>query len=360
MDTTDPQIDFDDHGVCNHCRNYYKESHIFFASPEEKREALENIVAEIKETGKHLNYDCVIGVSGGVDSTYVAYKVKELGLRPLAVHMDNGWNSELAVKNIENTVKKLQIDLHTHVIDWEEFRDLQMSFLKASVVDIEMLTDHALQAALFNTAVKNKIKYIVWGTNYATESIMPRSWNHLKIDLKNINAIHRKFGTKSIDTFPQISLMRWLYYNYILKVKSVSLLDYLKYDKREAMDLLKEKLCWKEYEYKHDESVFTKFYQDFILPRKFNIDKRRAHYSSMLNSGQIKRDEAIELLAAEDPLLSKSTLEVKSYFLKKMGLSEVEFEELLSLPVKKHADYPNDNQLYRKLTGFRAIIKRLL
>lgn len=346
MDTTDPDIIFDENGVCNHCSNYYKQGQIFFTAKEEKYKALDKLTAEIKKKGRDKPYDCVIGVSGGVDSTYVAYKVKELGLRPLAVHLDNGWNSELAVSNIERTMKVLGIDLLTHVIDWDEFRDLQLAFLKASCVDIEILTDHALMASLFNTAAKKRIQYIVWGTNFATESVMPASWNHWKFDLKNIKSIHHKFGNLKLKTFPQMSIVKFLFYKLVLGIKTISLLDYLDYDKEQAMAILKEKLCWKKYDNKHDESVFTKFYQDYILPKKFKIDKRKAHYSSMINSGQMEREEALALLKKEDPLVSAKTIETKRYFLKKMDIDEDCFEAIMSLPVKKHTDYPNHIRYY--------------
>jgi N-acetyl sugar amidotransferase len=337
MDTTDQDIFFNEKGICNHCTEYFsllKEHEL------DRSKSIDLLVEEISQKGKNKKYDCIIGLSGGVDSTYVAYKVKELGLRPLAVHLDNGWDSELAVSNIENTVNKLGIDLYTHVIDWEEFKDLQLSYFKASVIDIEVLTDHAIWAILYRMAYKYNIKYLINGSNLATESILPLSWISDKNDLKNIKAIHKRFGSRPIKTFPTLGLLKKLYFENIKRIKVVLILNYLKYDKSKAMDIIKSELDWKEYRGKHHESTFTKFFQSYILPEKFNIDKRKAHLSALICSKQITREKALQEL--DLPLYSQSELKAeKDYVLKKLSLTEYEFEDIMQKPVKSFKDYPS-------------------
>ncbi len=353
MDSTDPDIQFDADGICNHCK-HYDSVRPFFG---DKKAELQTLVDKISAAGKNNDYDCVIGLSGGVDSTYVAYRAVKMGLRPLAVHLDNGWNSEIAVRNIENIVKKLDIDLHTHVIDWEEFRDLQLSFFKASVVDIEMLTDHAIGAVILDVATSKKIKWMISGTNLATEAILPRSWYHSKSDLKNILAIHKKFGTRKLKTFPMASgFKRKYFYTKIKKIQELRFLNYIHYDKAEAMETIKKELAWQDYGSKHGESVFTKFYQNYILPRKFNLDKRKAHLSCLICSGQISRAEA--LLRLEQPLYAPMDLKRDSIFaMKKLGFSESEFEAYLNAPPQSHFDYASENGLRRFLSRVK---KKLL
>ena len=272
MDTTDPQIQFNDEGVCNHCRDYDKRVKNELIPIAQREETLHMLVDKMKKAGRGRKYDCIIGLSGGVDSTYVAYIVKTLGLRPLAVHLDNGWNSELAVKNIENIVKKLDIDIYTHVIDWEEFKDIQISYFKASIIDIEVPTDHAIWAILYKLAAKNGIKYLINGSNLVTESILPLSWISDKNDLRNLKSIHNKFGRKKMKTFPTLGFFKKAYYDYIIGVNVVMILNYLDYDKKEAMKVIEKELDWKNYGGKHHESLFTKFFQAYIL--RTNIARR--------------------------------------------------------------------------------------
>lgn len=352
MDITDPDIQFDLEGVCNHCRQCEQ---LMKICPTEVE--LKALVAEIKERGKHGKYDCIIGLSGGVDSSYVAYQVKELGLRPLAVHLDNGWDSELAVKNIENIARKLDFDLYTYVIDWEEFKDLQLAFLRASVVDIEMITDHAITAVLFNSALQWSVKYIISGSNMATEAIMPETWNHRKTDLRNIKAIQKLYGTKKIKSFPTASTYSILYYKRIRGIKVIRLLDFLAYDKQKAISVLTESLGWRQYGSKHHESVFTRFYQGYILPRKFGIDKRRAHLSALICSKQITRKAALSELEQE-PYGLQTSLEDKSFVLKKLGLKEEEFDRLMEAPIRSHLDYKSDQPVVALLLRARSIAQR--
>lgn len=357
MDISDPDIKFDDNGVCNHCQKYDEAAKTRNFSDKEKLSMVQKIIGEIKENGKGKDYDCLIGLSGGVDSSYVAYLAKKFGLRPLAVHFDNGWNSEFTVKNIEDIVKKLNIDLCTYVVDWEEFKDLQRSFFKASVRDIEMLTDHAQAAVAYQVAEKRNIKYILKGNNIVTEDIMPESWVHRKSDLKNIKAIQKLFGTKKIKSFPAASTFRRAVYEYIKGIKLVRLLDYVPYVKKEAIAILEKKVEWQSYKVKHGESIFTKFFQGYILPVKFNIDKRRAHCSSLICSGQMSREEALDTIAAE--IYSEVELEEnKQYVIKKLGFTEDEFEEIMKLPVKSHLDYSSDQNLYKIMRIIYEFLKK--
>lgn len=354
MDTTDPEIKFDENGVCNHCKRYDQIVKKMILSDKKKETKLKEIIKKIKEDGKNKKYDCIIGVSGGVDSTYIAYKVKELGLRPLAVHLDNGWNSELAVGNIEKILDKLGIDLSTHVVNWEEFKDLQLAYFKASVVDIEVVTDHAIIAIMYHVANQQGVKYILTGINLVTEAILPRSWVYVKKDLRNLMAIHKMFGKEKLKTYPRMGLLLELYYRIFRRMRSVSLLNYLNYNKDEAKKILQGKLDWEDYGGKHHESIFTKFYQAYILPTKFNIDKRRAHLSNLVCSGQISREKALEEL--KKPLYDEEELKKdKEYVLKKFGLTEKEFEDLMKLPIKKHQEYGTGGWIYLLLRRLKNL-----
>ena len=343
MDTTDPDIVFDTAGVCNHCHTY---DDIFkkrvFSGPEGQRK-VDQIVERIKKTGRKKGYDCVIGLSGGVDSSYVAYKVKGMGLRPLAVHLDNGWDSELAVKNVENVVKKLNIDLYTHVIDWEEFRDLQLAFLKASTPDSEIPSDHAIISILYQTAQRIGVSYIISGYNVRTESHLPRAWSQGYADWTYIKSIHRRYGRLPLKTFPHINELS--YFRYRLTLDFIDILNYLDYVKKEAKSILTSDLCWKDYGSKHHESIYTRFYQGYILLRKFGYDKRRAHFSSLICSGELTRREALEQLqkSSYSPEMLRADRE---YVIKKFGLTEEGFEEILNLPKKTITDYPSSQKLF--------------
>lgn len=342
LDTIDDaKIRFDTKGICNYCNEYFSHySNRDQKNPQSKEKKLAAIVSEIKEAGRHNSYDCILGVSGGVDSTYLAYQAKKLGLRPLIIHYDNGWNSELAVMNIENLVRRLDFDLKTYVNDWEEFKDIQLAFMKASVVDIELITDHAIGALQYMFAKKYNVKYIISGANTATEAILPQHWYHWKTDALNILAIHRLYGRKKIKTYPVFGYFKRLYYTRVLKIKTINLLDFLPYNKEESKDTIIKELNWKDYGGKHYESIFTRFYQSYILPKKFKIDKRKAHLSTLICSGQITRDEALYEIKKEIFPADKQK-EDKEYVTKKLGLSENQFEDIMNLPVKQHTDYPS-------------------
>ena len=347
MDSSAEEIIFDSQGQCSFCKIHEEKMLSTPVARDDREATLSAVVDDIKANRKG-EYDCIVGLSGGVDSSYIAYKAVQLGLKPLAVHFDNGWNSELAVKNIESIVKKLDLDLVTFVIDWEEFRDIQRSFFKANVIDIEMVTDHAIFASLFDIAKKHKIRYILSGTNYATESIMPPSWQHFKFDLRNLRAIQSRFGTMKIKNYPTISVWRMAFNHYILGFKSISLLNYMPYKKEDAMKLLEEKLGWQYYGGKHWESTFTKFYQSYLLPVKFGVDKRKCHLSDMIMNEELSREDAYGELQA--PLYNKVSLELDTeYVCKKLGFSKDEFGEYMSTKEVSHYTYPSYAKLAHRL-----------
>ena len=359
MDTTDPEITFDEKGICNHCLKYDErvKNELYCRMPDGKQK-LERLVKRMQESGRDKEYDCIIGVSGGTDSTMVAYLTKQLGLRPLAVHVDNGWNTELAVSNIEKTLKTLGIDLLTVVLDWKEFKDLQISFLKASVANCEIPTDHAILATLYRTAAHKGVRYILSGSNLVTEGIIPESWGYDAKDLRHLMAVHEKFGTAELKRFPTLSFFDWINYVVVKGIKFVPILNYIEYEKKEAQRMLGEKIGWKDYGIKHGESVYTRFFQNYILPKKFGFDKRRAHLSTLICSGQITREGALEEMRRPPYASEKEAREEKEYVASKLGLSEGEFEKILALPVKAYKDYPNNHLLFNELNFLVRLAKR--
>jgi N-acetyl sugar amidotransferase len=353
MDTTDCEISFDKDGVSNHFYEYYQKANKILLPHVERENVFNSLIEKIRRSGKGKMYDCLIGLSGGVDSSYIAYVAGELKLNALIVHFDNGWNSELAVSNIKKIVSKYNFDLHTFVVDWEEFKDIQLSFFKASVPNIEVVTDHAIIATLHKVAGEYNIEYLISGSNIVTEGILPSSWGYDASDFKHIKDIHKIFGKTKIKTFPRLSLYNYFYYMFIKRVKKVNILNYMNYNKENAIKTLETELGWKYYGGKHYESIFTQFFQAYVLPTKFGIDKRKAHLSSLICSGQILRDEAIEEL--KTPLYSQSQLiEHKDYMFKKLEISPAEFERIMSLKPKKHEDYPTN----KKLIGFAMKVKQ--
>jgi N-acetyl sugar amidotransferase len=349
MDTTDTEIVFDAQGHCNHCETHLQRMRHIPATQPDAAQRLAALVASIK-ADRRGDYDSLVGLSGGVDSSYVAYQAVKLGLRPLAVHFDNGWNSELAVRNIEEMVKRLNLDLVTYVIDWPEFKDIQRSFFKAGVIDIELVTDHAIFAAMFRIAREHRIRHILSGTNVATESVMPRTWQHFKFDLMNLKAIHRRFGTKPIRNFPTISVWRMAWEKYVSGIGSVSVLNYLPYRKTQAIATLQSELDWKYYGGKHYESTFTKFYQAHLLPVKFGIDKRRIHFSDLIMNGEMTREAALAEL--ERPTLEPAVAqELTAYVCKKLGFSAQEMQDYLRAPPVSHFAFPSYARLAQRLVG---------
>ncbi len=356
MDISDKEIVFDEHGNCNHCNDFYKNHYINTYQGESSDRALKKILEKIKKTGKNRQYDCLIGISGGVDSSYVAYLSQVYGLRPLFVHFDNGWNTELSIKNVENIVKHLGADYQTYIVNWNEFRDVQLAFLKASVIDVEAPTDHAFLAALYKIGIQHKIKYIITGSNYATECIMPRSWSYNAKDLRQLKSINRKFGSGRLKTFPTLGLLRELYYTYVKGIKLIRILQYLPYRKSEAIKVLNEKIGWEYYGGKHYESFFTRFTQAYMLPVKFNVDKRKAHLSTLICNGELKRDEALRML--QDDLYPMDTLRNDIDFVcRKFGITHEYFDELMSMPVRTYKDYPNSERFLKLIYRIYKVFK---
>jgi len=344
MDTSDPDIKFDENGFCNHCNDYFRIGTFYLKNKINGWKELEKLVKRIKKKQRGREYEVVVGVSGGVDSSYVAYLTKKLGLRTLLVHFDNGWDTELAVKNIENLVNKLGFDFQTEVVNLVEFKDIQLSFLKASVANVEIPTDHAFLAALYKLCNQYSIKYIFSGSNFVTERILPKSWGYNAKDLRHLKAIHKKYGSIKLKTFPMLGIFKEIYFTYFRGIKMIRVLDYINYNKFEAIETLTNEYNWRYYGGKHYESRFTKFFQAYILPKKFGIDKRRAHLSSLICSGQISREKALETMKQELYPLSQLK-EDKEYIIKKLGLSEEKFSSIIKLPVKNYRDYPSLEKL---------------
>ncbi|WP_343530402.1 N-acetyl sugar amidotransferase [Pedobacter sp.] len=358
MDTTDPDIIFDNNGICNHCHMHDLQVKKNVISGIEGQKRLKEIVSKIKEENKNKKYDCVIGVSGGVDSTYVAYKVKEMGLRPLAVHLDNGWNSELAVKNVENICRKLEIDLHTIVLDWTEFSDLQLSFLKASTPDSEIPSDHAIVASLLDTAKEIGVNYIIAGHNVRTETHLPVAWSQGHTDWGYIKNVQKRFGKIELKTFPHLNFFEFFFPPYVKKF--VNILNYLDFSKTEAMPILEKELGWKYYGGKHYESIYTRWYQGYWLPAKFGYDKRRSHLSSLVCAGELTREQALSELETNTytPELQK---EDTAYVLKKFNINQNQLDEIFFSPKKTYWDYAPYARLYRTslYRGLRSIYRKI-
>jgi N-acetyl sugar amidotransferase len=360
----DPDIRFDEKGICNYYYDYKKAATENLLPEPQRTEELNRMMEKIRQAGKGKKYDCLIGLSGGVDSSYVAWLVKKHGLRPLAVHLDNGWDSELAVMNIENIVKKLDFDLYTLVVNWEEFKDIQLAYLRASVVDIEVVSDHAIFATMYKLAKEHDVPYVISGTNIVTEYIMPPSWLYSKMDFENLRHIHDKYGTVKRRTYPTYNFFKHVYYSGVLKLSPISILNYVDYNKQTAKDIITKELGWRDYGGKHYESIFTKFYQAYILPVKFHIDKRKAHLSTLICSGQITREEALKELAL--PLYTPELLEQETeYVLKKLGLSPEEFKAIMAAEPRAHGEFRSDlkwKKLYMELllktSSFRKYFKR--
>lgn len=355
MDTSDPGILFDNNGICNRCRDYEITRDIYVPPASIRQQKLNELVDQVKREGRSKEYDCVIGVSGGVDSTYLAYLAKrKLGLRPLAVHMDNGWNSELAVANIQSCLNTLEIDLYTKVLDWDEFRDLQLAFLKASTPDSEIPTDHAILAVLMKTAAEIGVRYIVWGANIVTEGLAVPTWSMGAYDWKYIRSVHQQFGTVPLTSFPHFSLRDLFYYRVIKRQKTIMPLNYIEYRKNDVEETLVRELGWRPYSGKHHESIYTRFFQAYILPQKFGYDKRKAHFSTLVMSGQMTREDALEHLKV--PLYDPELLtQDRKYVVKKLGISENDLDYIMRLPIKSFYDYPSyeSTQLVRMLRGYR-------
>lgn len=331
-DTSIPGIKFDARGVCNFCRIHDELDQTHQLNDENKRR-FDRLIARIKHEGRKKEYDCVVGVSGGRDSTYVLYNAVKLGLRPLAVHFDNGWNSEIAVSNIKRATSKLNVDLHTVVADWEEFKDLQKAFLKASVSDAEIPTDYAILSVLYKEAAHAGTRHILNGHSFRTEGIVPLGWTYM--DGRYVHSVHRKFGRMRIRSFPVMSMADLVYYTLLRRITFVNLLRYIEYDQKKAGELMSRELGWQYYGGHHHENVYTHFFQSYLLPQKFKIDKRKIEYSALIRSGQMTREAAL----AEIDKPYEYDREVVKYTISKLGLTQAQFDEIMSTPVKTFHDY---------------------
>jgi N-acetyl sugar amidotransferase len=348
---------------CNYCDDFaskIKSDTLY--NNESRQSQLETLILKIKADGKGKKYDCIIGLSGGVDSSWVLYLAKKHGLRPLAVHMDNGWNSELSQENIQNLVTKLNVDLYTYVIDWNEYKSLQQAFFNADVIDIELLYDNALYKVNHMLASRYGLKYLLSGSNTSTEGMqMPLNWAYKnKLDKTNILSIwkYKGLGTK-LKSFPSFGYRDQFYYRMFKGIKWASFLDYFDYKKEEAITTLQSEVGYRPYLYKHYESVFTRFYQGFLLPEKFGADKRKVHLSTLIITGQMTRNEAVDFLKLP-PYFSISELESdKDYFLKKMNWSESELYEYLSRPEIDHEFYGTENPIWDKMVKLKMIVYSL-
>lgn len=357
-DTQIEGITFNKEGLCSYCQNYDRLAARYINIPkEEKQKQLNIIVSKIKRLGRNKKYDCILGLSGGVDSSYLAWLANDLGLRPLVVHFDNGWNSELAVKNIENIVNKLNYDLETYVFNWEEFKDLQRAYFKAGVVDIEVPTDYLIFAVLNKLAAKKGIKYILSGYNYVTEFGMPKGWNTPnKFDNENLEDIHRKFGKIQLKNFPKFGRYQIFYYSKVLGIETSPLLNYVEYIKKDVKAFIAKELSWQDYGGKHYESIFTRFYQGYVLPKKFKIDKRKAHWSALICSGQATKEEALEDLM-KPPYPVKMQEEDLVYVAKKLDFTREEFEDILNAEPVPHNFYKTENSDDPKWQFFNWVMK---
>jgi N-acetyl sugar amidotransferase len=357
MDDTDPAIIFDDEGVCNHCHEQARRWLLEVPPVDQRAGELKRLVDRLKEDGRGKPYDCLIGLSGGVDSSMVAYELCKRGVRPLALHLDNGWNAEVSVRNVKNLVSNLGIDLKTHVLDWPEFRDLQLAFIRSGVINWEIPTDHAITALLFHSAKEHGVKYIISGSNLATEAIMPTSWGYDHGDWRHIRAIHKRYGTKRLSNFPRQNLIDWGLNALVRGIRFIPILNLIEFERSRAMELLAKDFGWSDYGPKHGESVFTRMFQCYFLPERLGIDKRKAHLSSMIGSGQLTRDEALQEL--EHPPYPEELLAVDlPFFRKKLGLVEEDIEELLGRPAVSHLAYPNNEKLFDRLGGLVAFARK--
>jgi N-acetyl sugar amidotransferase len=359
MDTSDPEIQFDDQGNCNHCNSAIDLARTtWFPGPDGKK-ILDEKIEAIRKEEKNKEFDCIIGLSGGVDSSYLAYYAVNNGLRPLVVHVDCGWNSELAVKNIENVIKKLNIELHTFVVNWEEMKDLQRSFFRASLPDQDIPQDHAIFAALYNFAEQNGIKYVLNGLNFATECIMPPNWGYQAMDYRHLRSVHKKFGEKKLKDYPHVNFFqRYIYYTVIRRMVIINPLNFIDYRKDHAIETMQAKLGWQYYGGKHHESRFTKFFQSYYLPYKFNFDKRRAHLSSMIVSGQISRIDALGKMKEEVYTKNEIANDLE-YVAKKLDWSPQEFRAIIDLPPKRHQDFPTNENLFRFGLKSKEYLKKI-
>jgi len=354
LDTTVNDIWFDELGECKYCKIHDELEKTHPLGPSLKIE-LEQKIKKIKNAGKNNNYDCIAGVSGGRDSTYTLLVAKQLGLRPLAVHFDNGWNSDISVRNIKNACERLDIELYTIVADWEEFKDLQVAFLRSSTPDADIPTDYAIYSVLYHAANKEGIKYILNGHSFRTEGTSPISWTYM--DPLYVKSVHRKLGRmKKITSFPLMTVAKLQYYIWIKGIREFRLMEFIDYNKKKVDEILKKELDWEYYGGHHHENHYTKFFQSYYLPQKFNIDKRKTELSALIRSGQVSRKEALREIESDPYHYERSTVD---YAINKLGISSKEWEEIMNMPVKSHDDYKTLLPLMRSLKGFIKLATKM-
>lgn len=355
-DSSIPGIAFDEHGASNYSRLM---DSLMAAYPrgEKGLEEWDRIVCSIKKTNQNSKYDCIIGVSGGTDSSYLLYVAKEQGLRPLAVNLDNGWNSDISVKNIRKMTEALDIDLETYVVNYEEIKDLLRAYMKAGLPWIDMPSDLAIKAVLYKIAAREKIKYILRGNDFRSEGTQPREWTYG--DGKQLKHIHKKFGSVNLKTFPNYTLSDLMFYSLVLGIKSIYPFYYLDYQKKAAQKFLQDKFNWEYYGGHHFENTFTRFAISYWLYEKFGIDKRKITFSAQIMSGEISRGEALRLLSSK-PYLNSEKTKMLEYVIKKLDFSLDEFERILRSPQRSFLDYPSSYKLIDNLNYFsRPVLKRI-
>lgn len=355
--SNNPSISLNEDGVCDIC--LINERRIAAVKKKHNTDHLTQLISEIKASKKG-KYDCLIGISGGTDSSYLVYLAKKWGLNPLLLHVDGGWNSETSVINIEKIIDNCGFDFVTEVLPWHEMRDAQKAFIKADVIDIDLPFDNAMVKYNYLVAKKHKIKYILNGYSTITEGIMPESYNHFKLDKKNLQDIQSKFGQLKLKELKYIGRLNYFYFERIKKIKTLYVLDYFDYQKSEAQKTIKSEFNWKDYGGKHYENVFTRFYQGHILPIKFNVDKRVTHLSMLICSGQISKEEA--LLELQHPMYPSKLMERddKNFFCKKLQLTESEFEAYLKRPRQSHRKFKSSLDIYDFLRPAYRLLKRML
>ena len=361
MDESNPAIEFDANGQCNCCRDALRRMPHEWWPGSEGQTRLVLLADQLKAAGRGKPYDAMIGLSGGIDSAYLAHiAVRQMGLRVLAVHVDGGWNSEPAVRNIESLVRKLDLDLHTHVVEWQEMRDLQIAFLKASVLNQDIPQDHAFFSTLYRSAQQFGIRNFLSGVNFSSECVVPPGWGYPSIDGKHAKAIHARFGSIPLKSYHFMGFAEFLWLTRVRKQLAIHRpLNYMNYDKEAARLELTQAYGWRDYGGKHSESRFTKFYQDIYLPRKFNFDKRRLHLSSLIVSGQVTRAQALHELAEPITTPEQVRRDIK-FVAKKLGIDAITLDELIGRTPIDHSTYPNQRALLDTLVTIKGQVRRWL
>ena len=366
MDTTDSKITFDERGWCDYCRNFYKNILPNWHPNSEGEKELAAIAEKIRKDGKGRDHDCLIGISGGVDSSYVAYLAKsKMGLKPLLFHVDAGWNSDISTNNIQKIVEGLDLDLYTHVVDWSEMKDLQLAFIKSQVANIDTPQDLAFFSGLYGFAAKNRYKYILTGANYSTECVRePHEWGaYYQTDMRFVKDIHRRFGQRPLKTFPTVDILKYkLFYRYIRGIKVIRPLNYVPYIKENTIQKLKDLFGWQPYAQKHHESRFTRFVECFWLPRKFGFERRKAHLSSLILTNQMTRAEALERISKPE-IDEQTMIQDFEYVAKKLDLTVSELQKLYEGENKSYHDYKNKKafiNLGTQIARMFGIEKRIL